>query len=122
MDAFDNLLNSMKQTAGSRFAAAKRLEARDRHLGWVTAITSVYIIFLTALPYVKKLPAAVTEDLNLAILFLSIVILATSLLHNSNKDAVNAEQLHRSALEINELYRKILVGRAAEDEIDLMPF
>ena len=50
-------------------------------------------------------------------IFLSVVILVTSLLHNANRDAVNAEQLHRSALEINELYRELLAqGHVVGDE------
>jgi hypothetical protein len=41
-------------------------------------------------------------------MFLSIIILVSALLHNASRDAVNAEQLHRSALEINELYRRLM--------------
>ena len=60
--ALDKLVNSLRQTAGSRFIASKRLERRDRHLAWVTAITSSYIIFLTILPYIDHVPMTITNN------------------------------------------------------------
>lgn len=116
MEEIDKLLDSIKTTAGNRFNAAKRLEARDRHITWLTAISSVYVIFLTVLPYICKFPKDVTDILNLAVIFFSIIILVSSLIHNSNKDAVNAEQHHRSALEINELYRDVKVAADLSQE------
>ena len=101
-------LDDMKATAASRFNAAKRLETNDRNLTWITAMTSAYIIGLTVLPYFCKLPQRVTDTLNLVTVFLSIVILVSALLHNSKRDSVNAEQHHRSALEIKEIHRHVL--------------
>lgn len=119
---FDELAKSMKATAGSRFNAAKYLEKHDRNLTWVTALTSVYIITITILPYFWKLPAKVTDNLNLVTVVLSIVILVSALLHNSRRDAVNAEQHHRSALEINELRRELLVHGNSISNEDLLVF
>jgi hypothetical protein len=73
---------------------------------WITATTSTYVIVLTVLPYFETLPPVVRNNLDFAVVFFSIMVLVSSLLHNSNRDAVNAEQHHRSALEINELWRE----------------
>ena len=112
------LLDDMKATAASRFNAAKRLEANDRNLTWITAMTSSYIVALTVLPYFWKLPPRVTDTLNLVTVVLSVVILVSALLHNSKRDAVNAEQHHRSALEIKEIHRDMLArGNSIADEV-----
>ena len=116
------LLGAMKATAGSRFNAAQYLENNDRDLTWVTAITSVYIIAITVLPSFWKLPADVTENLNLVTIVFSIVILVSALLHNSRRDAVNAEQHHRSALEISELRRELITHGGNLERDVLMGF
>jgi hypothetical protein len=100
-------LSTMKTVASSRFNAAKRLETRDKRMTWITATTSAYVIVLTVLPYIETLPSTVRNNLDFAVVFFSIMVLVSSLLHNSNRDAVNAEQHHRSALEINELWREL---------------
>jgi SMODS and SLOG-associating 2TM effector domain family 5 len=117
-DPLDKLLAAMKTTAGSRFNPAQYLENNDRNLTWVTAITSVYIIAITVVPSFWKLPIGVTENLNLVTMVFSIIILVSVLLHNSRRDAVNAEQHHRSALEISELRRELLThGSDLESEV-----
>ena len=116
------VLDDMKATSGSRFNAAKRLEANDRNLTWITAMTSTYIIALTVLPYFWKLPQRVTDTLNLTTVVLSIIILVSALLHNSKRDAVNAEQHHRSALEIKEIHREMLARGGAIDTDALLKF
>lgn len=119
---FDELAKSMKVTAGSQFNAAKYLEKHDRNLTRVTALTSVYIVAITILPYFWKLPTNVTDNLNLVTVVLSIIILVSALLQNSRRDAVNAEQHHRSALEINELRRELLVHGDSISNEDLLAF
>src|SRR5882762_8550877 len=98
----EHLLKSLKSTAGARFIAAARLEARDRRLTRVTAFTSTYVILLTIFPYFIKLPTPITDMFNLITVGLSVVILVSSLLQYSSGDILNAEQHHRSGLEINE--------------------
>ncbi len=117
----EKFLHDMKATAGSRFNAAKRLENNDGDLTWITAMTLAYIIALTVLPYFWKLPQAVADTLNLATVVLSVVILASALLHNSKRDAVNAEQHHRSALEIKEIYREV-AARGCLTELELLDY
>lgn len=118
------LLSSLKATAASHFNAAKRLQARERKLTQLTAFSSVYVIALTVLPYVLKTSPEVTDLYNLVTVALSLVILVASLLQYSTGDAVNAEQFHRSGLELNETVRLIQVKKQNGEltEADLLDF
>jgi SMODS and SLOG-associating 2TM effector domain family 5 len=118
----DSLLKSLKSTASARFIAASRLEARDRRLTRVTAITSAYVILLTIFPYFVRLPSSVSDIFNLITVGLSVVILVSSLLQYSSGDIVNVEQHHRSALEINEQRRLLLLLPEEAPDAALMPF
>ena len=122
MDNRETLLTALKTTAGSRFIAATRLGARDRRLTRVTAFTSAYLILLTIFPYFFKLPAPVADILNLITVALSVVILVSSLLQYSSGDVVNAEQHHRSALEINEQRRLLALSPSDPPERELEKF
>jgi hypothetical protein len=107
--ARDKLLKSFKSTSGSRFNAAKRLENHDKRLTRLTAFASAYVIILTIFPYFFKLTTGIADLYNFVTVVFSIVILVSSLLQYSSNNIVNAEQHHRSALEINELQRQLLV-------------
>lgn len=107
--AHDKLLKSFKSTSGSRFNAAKRLENHDRRLTRLTAFASAYVIVLTIFPYFFKLTSGVADLYNFVTVVFSIVILVSSLLQYSSNNIVNAEQHHRSGLEINELQRQLLL-------------
>ena len=109
---FEDLIKRVDETARSRFIASKRLETRDQKIGWIIAMASSYTIILTVMPYFIKLPADITDILNFYTIGLSIVILVSSLLVASRRDTVKAEQHHRSALELNELKREILVANS----------
>jgi hypothetical protein len=112
----------MHTTAACRFNAAKRLEARDRSLTRFTALSSAYLIALTILPYVWKLPTEVTDNFNLLTIVFSILILISSLLQYSKNDVVNAEQHHRGALEIKEIHRDLLMAQSPVPQQDLAKF
>ena len=117
----DHLLRTLKVTAGCRFNAAKRLETHDRKLTRLIAFASAYVIALTILPTYET--ANQTTDLyNLVTVALSIVILVASLLQYSSADVVNAEQHHRSALEINELRRLLVLKDGSISEEELVDF
>ena len=112
----------LKVTAGCRFIAAKRLANHDKKLTRVTALASSYVIGLTILPYFMKLSMQIADLYNLVTVGLSIVILVSSLLQYSNGDVVNAEQHHRSALEINELRRLLMLKAETAKEKELEDF
>ena len=116
VDPFEQLDKSLCVTARSRFNAAKRLERRDRLAGWVVSMASAYTIIIAAMPYFIKLPADASNLLNLAVIALSIVTLVSSLLVASRRDAVNAEQHHRSALELNQTRRELSTKRYEAQE------
>ena len=121
-EPIDHLLKAMKQTAGSRFIAAKRLERHDRGLTRLTAFASVYVITLTILPYFLKLTPHVTDLFNLATVVLSLTILVSSLMQYSSGEVVNAEQQHRSGLEINEVRRELLLKETNATPEELLDF
>lgn len=98
---------NLKQTAGSRFIAAKRLEARDRALTRMAAFASAYVIILTVLPYFIDIPTRNVDLINLFTVALALIVLVASLYQYSNGDIVNAEQHHRSGLELNEIRREL---------------
>jgi len=118
----DHLLKSMKQTASSRFIAARRLERHDKALTRLIAYSSVYVVLLTVLPYFMKLAAHVTDLFNLVTVALSLTILVASLMQYSSAEVVNAEQQHRSGLEINEVRRELLLKETNATAEELLDF
>ncbi|MET4216080.1 preprotein translocase subunit SecG [Bradyrhizobium sp. LB14.3] len=119
-EAAEKLLHGLKSTSGSRFNAAKRLAAKDRALTRVTAITSAYLIILTAFPYFIKVPLQVADNLNFITIVFSIVILVSSLLQYSSGDVVSAEQHHRAGLEMSEITRELSIKLDAIQEPELL--
>jgi len=109
------LEKSIAATTRSRFIASKRLEQRDQRTSWLVAMASTYTIVLTVLPYFVMLPIDTCNIFNLSTVGLSMITLVGSLFVASRRDAVNSEQNHRSALELNELNRKIGLTLADTD-------
>ena len=72
---------------------------------------------MTVMPYFMKLPVHVGNIYNLFTVVLSVVILVASLLQNSRGEVVDAEQHHRSGLEINELRRLMLAKGTITPEV-----
>ncbi len=107
--AVNDLLRTMKTTRGCRFNAAKRLEARERSLTRLTSFSSVYVVSMTVIPYFLIIDHDTNKILNLLTFVFGLIILVSSLLQNSNRDAVSAEQHHRCALEISEIVRDLSV-------------
>lgn len=103
----DELSSKMKTTAGCRFIAHKRLLALDAAWTRLTALSSAYVIVLTALPYFLSLPTHIADHINLATLALAIIVLIASLVQYASNNAATGEQFHRSALEINEIRREL---------------
>lgn len=103
----NELSAKMKTTAGCRFIAHKRLLALDAAWTRLTALTSAYVIVLTALPYFLTLPTHVADHINLATLAMAVIVLIASLVQYASNNAATGEQFHRSALEINEIRREL---------------
>jgi hypothetical protein len=114
-DRVQQLLRDLKVTSGCRFISANRLKRRDRAIALFVAYASVFLIVLTVIQFAYKFPPAILNDLTVATLGMSVLVLAVSLLQYSTEDAVVAEQHHRCGLEVRELRRTL---RAQSDTID----
>ncbi|MBV8754021.1 MAG: SLATT domain-containing protein [Hyphomicrobiales bacterium] len=118
----EHLKHKMTVTAACRFNASKRLQGRDRRMQLIIALASAFVIALTVMPYLYHLSALVVSDLSVITLIMSILILTISLIQYSNNDAVNAEQHHRSGLEINELKNELYAKSGNVTPHDLEEF
>jgi hypothetical protein len=105
----DDLLRRMGVTAGSSFIASERLRGRERKVNILIAIASSAVIGFTIAPLLYHISSTATADLDLLSITMSVLIVAIALLQYSTNDAANAEQLHRCALEINELHRELKI-------------
>jgi hypothetical protein len=116
------LARALKQTAGARYAGAKRLRARYRALTRFTALLAAYVIVLTILPYVILVTGSNIDVLNLVAVLYAIMILFASLYQYSNGDIVNAEQNQKNALELDEIRRAVELRDQAITEEELAQF
>ena len=97
----------MGVTAGSRFNAARRMQSIDRSFNYMLSAVSVAVIALTVLPFIYDLEEPNRQLVGLFTIAASIAILVLTNIKYGNRDLVVAEQLHRCALEINEVGRRI---------------
>jgi hypothetical protein len=112
---FAELIRSAKITAGARFRAAARLTKRDYMLTWMTALSSSYVIGLTIVPKFINLPKEVESNLGFVTVVFSVLILVSSLVQFAGRYSVDAEQHHRSALEVNEIRRDMELASGSGD-------
>lgn len=118
-ETVDDLLRSLKVTAGSRFNASKRLEHIDRRMTLLTSFTSAYLILLSIIPTMMALPDSAERFVTVFAVGLAVLLLAASVSSYANGYAVKAEQYHRSALEIQEIRREL---RFLGDDVDQSVF
>lgn len=101
----EKLLWDMKVTAGARFNAASRLVAKDRFANVSIAIYSAIVVSTSIITLTFDLGTILSRVVGVASLIASIIILVLSMKLFADRHAVDAEQMHRCALEINELRR-----------------
>jgi SMODS and SLOG-associating 2TM effector domain family 5 len=111
----EDLLRDLKVTSGCRINAAERLSSRGRRMALLTVVAATLIIALTILPYLYKLPTAISTDLDVVTLIMAVVILAVGLFQFGTNDPAAAEQYRRCGLELGELHREL---RNKADSID----
>jgi SMODS and SLOG-associating 2TM effector domain family 5 len=111
----DDLLRDLKVTSGCRMNAAERLTSRGRRMSLLTVFAAALVIALTVLPYLYKLPPAVSTDLDVVTLIMAIMILGLALFQYGTNDPAAAEQYRRCGLELGELHREL---RNKADSID----
>lgn len=103
--AAESLYRSIRDTARSRFVAARRLSERDFKIVRISSFASGFLILNGVLPYFLDREVHQVDVLNLVSIGLALTILISTLLQFARVDSVSAEQHHRSGLELNELHR-----------------
>jgi hypothetical protein len=103
----DDLLRDLKVTSGCRMNAAERLNSRGRLMSLLMVFAAALLIALTVLPYLYRLPPAISTDLDVVTLVMAVVILAVALFQYGNNDPTAAEQYRRCGLELGELHREL---------------
>lgn len=112
------LLWDLGNTARARFSAARRLQARENAYTRLIAVSSAYLIVLTVFSSFVPIPETHVARINLATVAISIIVLVSSLLQNAGSGAIKSDQHHRSAMEIDNLRRKIeAFGAQSEKEL-----
>lgn len=106
--ATDNLLRKMWKTKSARFNAHERLMSRQRLSTVATSALACYLIAASILQL--TLPAAAEGTLGKiitsAVLILSVFLLMITLIESGRNYSAEADKMHRSALEIAELYNR----------------
>lgn len=106
---FKNLSNTMYLTRGARFNAARRLAAREKFSVGSIAFLSVFMAMLSVL--LLSAPDAFTLSdtrfVSILTIVLSISLVVLSLLDYASNWSVKAFLLHKNALQISELMRRL---------------
>ena len=96
----------MKATAGARFNASHRLAAKDRLSNLSLALFSAVLLSISIITLAFDLEVAVARALTVGSAIAAVMALVFSLKTYADRHAVEAEQMHRCSLEINEIRRK----------------
>lgn len=106
--ATDHLLRKMWKTKSARFNAHARLMSRQRLSTIATSALACYLIAASILQL--TIPAAASGDfgrlVTSAVLILSVFLLMITLTESGRNYVTEADRMHRSALEIAELYNR----------------
>jgi SMODS and SLOG-associating 2TM effector domain family 5 len=105
MTAGEKLLWDMKVTAGARFNAANRLASKDRISNLSLALFSGLLLSISVIGLAFSLEPAISKGLAVSGIAASVMSLIFSMKVYADKYAVEAEQMHRCSLEINEIRR-----------------
>lgn len=115
----DKLLWDLKVTAGCRFNAAARLGRRDKRSNVLVSVYSALLICVSIATFALPLGSATIRYASFAGIVASILLLVMSMRNFAHQFAVDAEQMHRCALEINELRRVVASLPREQAERDL---
>lgn len=110
MNYAESLCSKIWKTKGARFLAHKRLEALNRYSTYSISLNSIYVIVLSVLSLnqFQYLSRYSSDELSLITLFLSILIIVTSIIENSKNYSFNAELHHQCGKELNLIYEKLI--------------
>ena len=96
----------MKATAGARFNASHRLAAKDRLSNLSLALFSAVLLSISIITLAFDFEVADARALTVGSAIAAVMALVFSLKTYADRHAVEAEQMHRCSLEINEIRRK----------------
>lgn len=109
----------MKATAGARFNASHRLASKDRISNISLALFSGVLLSVSVIGLAFDLTPSMSKGLSVAGIVASVMALIFSMKIYADKYAVEAEQMHRCSLEINEI-RRIYSGKDLSNQKILM--
>lgn len=98
----------LKVTAGCRFNAASRLSKREKGSNILVSVYSAILICVSIATFSLPLDSGLIRYVSFGGIVASILLLVMSMRNFAHQFGVEAEQMHRSALEINELRRLLL--------------
>jgi hypothetical protein len=101
----EKLLWDMKVTAGARFNASQRLASKDRFSNLALALFSAVLLSLSVIALAFELGPTFAKAVTVGSMVASVMALIFSMKIYADRHAVEAEQMHRCALEINEIRR-----------------
>jgi hypothetical protein len=110
LKAYAELVNArIWKTKGSRFNAARRLNNKYQFSLSSISILSIYGIAIPLLQGIVKNPQCkeLNDIYNVISLILSVFTLVISLLEGAKNYQLRAEKLHKNAVELSELQRKL---------------
>jgi SMODS and SLOG-associating 2TM effector domain family 5 len=99
------LLWDMKVTAGARFNASHRLASKDRFANLSLAFYSAILLSISIITVAYTLDPFTAKALSVGGIVASVMMLILSMKMFADRHAVDSEQMHRCALEINEIRR-----------------
>jgi len=118
----EKLIWDCKVTAGARFNAATRLEKKEKGSNVLVSVYSAFLICVSVATLALPLSSNLIRYASFGGIVASILVLVMSMRNYAHKFGVEAEQMHRSALEINELKRTIQSLPKAKAETRLLEF
>jgi hypothetical protein len=118
----EKLLFDLKVTAGSRFNAAARLGRREKSSNILVSVYSALLICISIATFALPLGSNVIRYASFGGIVASILLLVVSMRNFAHQYGVEAEQMHRCALELNELKRLIQALPSDEAEKRLPEF
>lgn len=116
----EKLAWDLKVTAGCRFNAAARLTRKENSSNILVSVYSALLICVSIATFSLPLDSNLIRYASFGGIVASILLLVMSMRNFAHKFGVEAEQMHRSALEINELRRVLLALNAemAEEQLE----
>ena len=113
----EKLLWDIKVTAGARFNASHRLASKDRFANLSLAFYSAILLSISIITVAYSLDPLMTKALSVGGIVASVMTLILSMKMFADRHAVDSEQMHRCALEINEICRRYQTQELARSAI-----